>query len=109
MEPKEPLNYFYLGELLEKENDLRAAAGAYLNAQQLSPFWDKPPARLGTIYGNLDRLGDAYYYRARFLLLQDEDERAMADLEKAIKILGENSARGQTAKDELNNLRARRR
>jgi predicted Zn-dependent protease len=109
MEPKEPLNYFYLGELLEKENDLRAAAGAYLNAQQLSPLWDKPPARLGTIYGNLDRLGDAYYYRARSLLLQDEDERAMADLEKAIKILGENSARGQTAKDELNNLRARRR
>jgi beta-barrel assembly-enhancing protease len=109
MEPKEPLNYLYLGELLEKENDLRAAAGAYLNAQQLSPLWDKPPARLGTIYGNLNRLGDAYYYRARSLLLQDEDERAMADLEKAIKILGENSARGQTAKDELNNLRARRR
>jgi tetratricopeptide (TPR) repeat protein len=109
MEPKEPLNYLYLGELLEKENDLRAAAGAYLNAQQLSPLWDKPPARLGIVYGNLDRLGDAYYYRARSLLLQDEDERAMADLEKAIKILGENSARGQTAKEELNNLRARRR
>jgi beta-barrel assembly-enhancing protease len=109
MEPKEPLNYLYLGELLEKENDLRAAAGAYLNAQQLSPLWDKPPARLGAIYGNLGRLGDAYYYRARSLLLQDEDERAMAHLEKAIKILGENSARGQTAKDELNNLRARRR
>jgi predicted Zn-dependent protease len=51
MEPKEPLNYLYLGELLEKQNDLRAAAGAYLNAQQLSPLWDKPPARLGTIYG----------------------------------------------------------
>ena len=109
MEPKEPLNYLYLGELLEKQNDLRAAAGAYLNAQQLSPLWDKPPARLGTIYGNLDRLGDAYYYRARSLLLQDEDERAMADLEKAIKILGENSPRGQTIRDELNNLRARRR
>jgi predicted Zn-dependent protease len=109
MEPKEPLNYLYLGELLEKQNDLRGAAGAYLNAQQLSPLWDKPPARLGIVYGNLDRLGDAYYYRARSLLLQDEDERAMADLEKAIKILGENSARGQTAKEELNNLRARRR
>ena len=109
MEPKEPLNYLYLGELLEKENDLRAAAGAYLNAHQLSPFWDKPPARLGAVYGKLDRLGDAYYYRARSLLLQDEDERAMADLEKAIKILGPNSARGQTIKDELANLRARRR
>jgi beta-barrel assembly-enhancing protease len=109
MEPKEPLNYLYLGELLEKENDLRAAAGAYLNAHQLSPFWDKPPARLGAVYGKLDRLGDAYYYRARSLLLQDEDERAIADLEKAIKILGPNSARGQTIKDELANLRARRR
>ena len=109
VEPKEPLNYLYLGELLEKQNDLRAAAGAYLNAHQLSPLWDKPPARLGIIYGNLDRLGDAYYYRARSLLLQDEDERAMADLQKAIKIFGENSARGQTIKDELNNLRTRRR
>jgi predicted Zn-dependent protease len=109
IEPKEPLNYFYLGELLEKDNDLRAAAGAYLNAYQLSPLWDKPPGRLGIVYGKLDRLGDAYYYRARSLLLQDEDARAIADLEKAIKILGENSARGQTVKDELNNLRARRR
>jgi beta-barrel assembly-enhancing protease len=109
LEPKEPLNYLYLGELLEKENDLRAAAGAYLNAHQLSPFWDKPPARLGAVYGKLERLGDAYYYRARSLLLQDEDERAMADLERAIKIIGANSARGQTIKDELDNLRARRR
>ena len=109
MEPKEPLNYLYLGDLFEKENDLRAAAGAYLNAHQLSPLWDKPPARLSAMYGKLDRLGDAYYYRARSLLLQDEDERAIADLEKAIKILGPNSARGQTIKDELANLRARRR
>ena len=109
MEPKEPLNYLYLGEVLEKENDLRAAAGAYLNAHQLSPLWDKPPARLAVVYGKLDRLGDAYYYRGRSLLLQDEDERAMADFEKAIKILGENSPRGQTLKDELNSLRARRR
>jgi beta-barrel assembly-enhancing protease len=109
MEPKEPLNYFYLGELLEKENDLRAAAGAYLNAQQFWPFWDKPPARLGAMYGKLDRLGEAYYYRARSLILQDEDERAIADLEKAIKILGANSPRGQIIKDELDNLRARRR
>jgi beta-barrel assembly-enhancing protease len=109
MEPKEPLNYLYLGEIVEKENDLRAAAGAYLNAHQLSPLWDKPPARLAVVYGKLDRLGDAYYYRGRSLLLQDEDERAMADFEKAIKIFGENSARGRTIKDELNNLRARRR
>jgi beta-barrel assembly-enhancing protease len=109
MEAKEPLTYLYLGELLEKENDLRGAAGAYLNAHQLSPLWDKPPMRLATIYGKLDRLGDAYYYRARALVLQDEDERAIAGFEKAIKIVGENSARGQTIRDELNSLRARRR
>jgi beta-barrel assembly-enhancing protease len=109
MEPKEPLNYLYLGDVLEKENDLRAAAGAYLNAHQLSPLWDKPPARLAVVYGKLDRLGDAYYYRGRSFLLQDEDERATADFEKAIKILGANSSRAQTIKDELNNLRARRR
>jgi hypothetical protein len=80
-----------------------------LNAHQLSPFWEKPPARLSAVYGKLDRLGDAYYYRARSLLLQDEDERAVADLEKALKILGANSARGQIIKGELDNLRARRR
>ncbi|MEX0804437.1 MAG: M48 family metalloprotease [Candidatus Binatia bacterium] len=107
--PKEPLNYLYLGELLEKENDLRTAAGAYLNAHRLSPLWDKPPARLALIYGKLDRLGDAYYYRARSFMLQDEDERAISEFEKAIKILGENSARGQTIKDELKILRSRRR
>jgi predicted Zn-dependent protease len=109
MEPKESLTYLYLGELLEKENDLRAAAGAYLNAQQLSPHWDTPPARLGSVYGKLNRLGDAYYYRGRSFALQDEDERAIAEFERAIKIVGENSPRGQTIKDELNLLRARNR
>ena len=109
LQPREPLNYLYLGELLEKENDLRSAAGAYLNAHQISPLWDKPPARLGLVYGKLDRLGDAHYYRGRAFLLQDEDERAIAEFERAIKILGENSPRGQTIKDELNFVRARRR
>lgn len=109
MEPREPLNYLYLGELLEKQNDLRSAAGAYLNAHQLAPLWDKPTARLGLIYAKLDRLGDAYYYRARTFLLQDDDERAMSEFQKAVKILGENSPRGQTISDELNIIRARRR
>lgn len=109
LQPREPLNYLYLGELLEKENDLRSAAGAYLNAHQISPLWDKPPARLGLVYGKLDRLGDAHYYRGRAFLLQDEDERAIAEFERAIKILGETSPRGQTVKDELNFVRARRR
>jgi tetratricopeptide (TPR) repeat protein len=109
LEPKESLTYLYLGELLEKESDLRAAAGAYLNALNLSPLWDKPPYRLGVVYGKLNRLGDAYYYLGRSQLLQDEDQRAMADYERAIKALGENSPRGQVIKEELNTLRARRR
>jgi predicted Zn-dependent protease len=108
-EPKEPLTYLYLGELYEKEGDLRGAAGAYLNASNLSPLWDKPPYRLSVVYGKLDRLGDAYYYHGRSLLLQDDDPRAIADFEKAIKILGPNSPRGQVIKEELTVLRARRR
>ena len=57
LEPKEPLTYLYLGEMLEKSGDLRSAAGAYFNAQNLAPLWDKPPYRLGIVYGKLDRLG----------------------------------------------------
>ena len=108
-EPKEPLTYLYLGELYEKEGDLRGAAGAYLNAHNLSPLWDKPPYRLSIVYGKLDRLGDAYYYHGRSLLLQDDDQRALADFEKALKIVGPNSPRGQLIKEEITVLRARRR
>ena len=108
-EPKESLTYLYLGELYEKQDDLRAAAGAYLNALNLSPFWDKPPYRLSVVYGKLNRLGDAYYYHGRSLLLQDDDQRAVADFERAIKVLGESSPRGQLIKEELAALRARRR
>lgn len=107
-EPKEPLTYLYLGELYEKKGDLRSAAGAYLNAHNLSPLWDKPPYRLGVVYGKLDRLGDGYYYLGRSYLLQDEDEKAIADFEKAIKAVGENSPRGQLIKEELNALKTRR-
>jgi predicted Zn-dependent protease len=109
LEPKEPLNYLYLGEMFEKKGDLRLAAGAYLNAFQLAPLWDKPPQHLGTVYGKLGRMGDAYYYLGRSLLLQDEDEKAFAYFEKAIKILGEGTPRGQSVKDELSILRAQRR
>ncbi|MET0503381.1 MAG: M48 family metalloprotease [Candidatus Binatia bacterium] len=108
-EPKESLTYLYLGELNEKEGDLRAAAGAYLSAMNLSPLWDKPPYRLSAIYGKLDRLGDAYYYHGRSLLLLDDDQRAIADFDKALKILGEKSPRGQLIKEEILALRARRR
>jgi beta-barrel assembly-enhancing protease len=108
-EPKEPLTYLYLGELCEREGDLRAAAGAYLNAHNLAPLWDKPLNRLGVVYGKLNRLGDAYYYLGRSFLAQDEDEKAMAYYEKAIKILGNNSPRAELIREELNALRARRR
>jgi tetratricopeptide (TPR) repeat protein len=108
-EPNEPLTYFYMGEMLEKSGDLRSAAGAYINAQNMAPLWDKPPYRLGIVYGKLDRLGDGYYYLGRSHLLQDEDERAIADFERALKFVGADSPRGQIIKEELNSLRNRRR
>jgi tetratricopeptide (TPR) repeat protein len=109
LDPNEPLTYLYLGEMLEKAGDLRSAAGAYLNAQNLAPLWDRPPYRLGIVYGKLDRHGDGYYHLARSHILQDEDERAIADLERAIKITGENSPRGQLIKEELKTLKNRKR
>jgi predicted Zn-dependent protease len=109
LDPNEPLTYLYLGEMLEKAGDLRSAAGAYLNAQNLAPLWDRPPYRLGIVYGKLDRRGDGYYYLARSFILQDEDERAIADLERAIKITGENTPRGQLIKEELKSLKNRKR
>jgi hypothetical protein len=72
-------------------------------------LWDKPPHRLGMVYGKLDRPGDGYYYLGRSFALQDEDDRAIADYERALKILGEKSPRGQLIKDELNVLRSRKR
>lgn len=109
LEPNEPLNYYYLGEFLEKIGDLRSAAGAYLNAQNLAPLWDKPVFRLGQVYGKLERLGDGYYYLGRSQLLQDEDERALGDFERALKIVGESSPRGQVIKEEMKTLRDRKR
>ena len=109
VEPQDALAYLYLGDLFEKQGDLGSATGAYLNATNIAPLWDKPPYRLSVVYGKLNRLGDAYYYHGRSLLLQDDDQRAVADFEKAIKVLGENSPRGQLIKEELAALRARRR
>lgn len=106
--PNEALTYLYLGEMLEKSDDLRSAAGAYLNAQRLAPLWDRPPHRLGLVYGKLDRQGEGYYYLGRSYVLQDEDERAIADYERAIKALGENSPRAQAIKEELNKLKNRK-
>jgi predicted Zn-dependent protease len=108
LEPNEPLTYLYLGEMLEKSGDLASAAGAYLNARNLAPVWDRPPNRLATVYAKLGRLADGYYYHGRALLLQDEEENAIADYERAIKIVGENSPRGQLIKDELRPLKERK-
>ena len=108
LEPNEPLTYLYLGEMLEKSGDLRSAAGAYLNAQNLAPLWDRPPNRLGMVYGKLDRPGDGYYYLGRSFALQDEDDKAMANFERAIKIIGAKSPRGQLIQEELNSLKTRK-
>jgi predicted Zn-dependent protease len=108
LEPNEPLTYLYLGEMLEKSGDLASAAGAYLNARNLAPLWERPPNRLATVYAKLGRLADGYYYHGRSLLLQDEEEQAIADYERAIKIVGENSPRGQLIKDELRPLKERK-
>jgi predicted Zn-dependent protease len=108
LEPNEPLTFLYLGEMLEKSGDLRSAAGAFINAMNLAPLWERPPYRLGMVYGKLDRPGDGYYYLGRSHVLQDEDDRAIMDYERAIKIAGQNSPRGEVIKEELNILRARK-
>lgn len=107
-EPKEPLNYLFLGELFEKESNFREAVSAYLRAHNLSPLWAEPPHRLGVVYGKMNRLADAYYYLGRSHLLLDEDEEAIANLERALKILGAASRRGAIVKEELEIIRARR-
>jgi beta-barrel assembly-enhancing protease len=104
----EALTDLYLGELYEQESDLRDAAGAYLNASNLAPLWDKPPQQLGLVYGKLNRMGDAYYYLGKSLALEDEDEKAIPDYEKAIKILGKNSPQAQLVEEELKTLKARK-
>jgi len=94
--------------MLEKSGDLRSAAGAYLNAQNLAPLWDRPPYLLGIVYGKLDRRGDGYYYLGRSFMLQDEDERAIANFERALKTLGENSPHAQLIREELKILKNRK-
>jgi len=106
-EPREALNYLSLGELLEKESNFQAAAGAYLQAHSLAPLWAEPPQRLGIVYGKMKRLGDAYYYLGRSQLLQDEDEKAIADLERALKTFDATSPRGQMIREEIEAIKAR--
>jgi len=107
-DPKEPLNYLWLGELFEKESNFPEAVAAFLRAHNLSPLWPEPPQHLGVVYGKMNRLGDAHYYLARSHWLADEDELAIANLERALKIFGPTTARGQLIKDELEAIRAMR-
>ena len=108
-EPNEPLTYLYLGEMLEKSGDLRSAVGSYLNAQNLAPLWDRPVYKLGMLYGKLERPGDGYYYLGKSFALQDEDDKAINNLERSLKILGANSPRGQLVQEELDTLKKRKR
>lgn len=108
-EPKEPLTYLYMGELDEKIGNLSEAVAVYLTAHNLSPLWPEPAYRLGVVYGRMDRLGDAYYYLGKSKLLLDEDEKALADFERAIKIYGAKSPRSEMVREELENLKARKR
>ncbi|MBI2090147.1 MAG: M48 family metalloprotease [Deltaproteobacteria bacterium] len=108
-EPKEPLNHLWLGELFEKEGKFSEAVLAFLQAHTLSPLWPEPAQRLGVVYGKMNRLGDAHYYLARSQLLADEDELALANLERALKIFRPASPRGQLITDEIAAIKARRR
>ncbi len=107
LHPQEPLNYLFLGDLYEKESNLREAASAFFRAHTLWPAWAEPLYRLGYAYNKMDRPGDAYYNLGRSELLQDEDKKAIADFERAIKIFGPNSPQGQSVKDELEAIKAR--
>jgi predicted Zn-dependent protease len=107
-EPREALNYLYLGEMYERDNNLREAANAYLSATNLAPYSAVAFNRLGVAYGRMNRPGEGYYYLGRSLLLQDEDEKAVSDYERAIKIVGANSPRGQVIKEEMEAIKSRR-
>jgi len=106
-EPKMPVTYLYLAQLYEREAQFREAALAYRKALQLSPLWPEPARRLGEVYSKMERLGDAYYYLGRSHQLADEDEKAIADLERAVEIFGPYSPRGQVIYDELEAIKAR--
>jgi predicted Zn-dependent protease len=108
-EPEEPLNYLFLGELMEQESNFPEAVSAYLRAYNLSPLWPETSRRLGMVYGKMNRLGDAYYYLGRSDLLQDEDGRAVANFQRALKVFGPASPRGQIIKQEIEAIKARRR
>jgi predicted Zn-dependent protease len=109
IETKEPSTYLYLGELLEKDSKVTEAISAYSMAKNLAPVWPEPYQRLSVAYNKMNRLGDAYYHLGKYFLLQDEDERAVLNLERAAKIAGPKTPRGQVIIEEIAVIKSRRR
>jgi tetratricopeptide (TPR) repeat protein len=109
VEPKEPSTYLYLGELLERESKVADAISAYSMAKNLVPVWPEPHQRLSVAYNKINRVGDAYYHLGKYFLLQDEDERAVLNLERAAKIAGPKTPRGQVIIEEIAVIKSRRR
>jgi len=106
-EPDNPITQLYLGELFEKEADYRGAVRSYLRARQLAPLWPEVARRLGYTYRKLNRAGEAHYYLAQSHLLQDEEQKAIESLERAVREYREGSPRVQVIRDEIEVIRAR--
>lgn len=106
MEADDPVTHLYLGELLEKESDYRGAVRSYLRARQLAPLWPEAARRLGYAYRKLNRAAEAHYYLGQSYLLQDEEEKAIESLERAVREYKEGSPRIQVIKDEIEVIRA---
>ena len=62
--------------------------------------------RLGYAYRKLNRAGEAHYYLGQSYLLQDEDEKAIQFLERAVREYKEGSPRIQVIQDEIEVIRA---
>ena len=110
LEPNEPLNYYYLGEFLEKIGDLakrrrslsqcpkpRAIVGQ--TGISLGPgLWQARPARQMVIT----------IWAGRTCCKMKTNAR-IADFERALKLVGASSPRGQAINEELKPLRDRKR
>jgi predicted Zn-dependent protease len=109
IEPKDPSTYLYMGELFEKDSKVTEAISAYSLAKSIAPLWPEPYQRLSVAYNKVNRLGDAYYHLGKYFLLQDEDERAVLNFERAAKIAGPKTPRGQVISEEIAFIKSRRR
>lgn len=101
-----PLTYLYLGELAEKQSVFREAARNYFRVRQLVPLWPEASRRLSQAYRKLNRPGDAHYYLAQSYLLEDEEEKAIESLQRALREYRDDSPRIQVIEDEIEAIRA---